>query len=140
MDPSVPENLFRVRGLTKSYGARTVLDGLDFDVQRGESLVIMGRSGSGKSVTLRQLNGLEKPDGGSVEFDGVDITRLREYELYPIRRRVAMLFQGGALFDSMDVYENLAFQLRRHTELQEEANDEVSRLEFYDDALSRKFW
>jgi phospholipid/cholesterol/gamma-HCH transport system ATP-binding protein len=119
--PRSSHALFQVRGLVKAYGAKRVLDGLDFDVLRGECLVIMGRSGSGKSVTLRQLNGLETTDAGSVLFDGADIAPLREHELYPLRRRVAMLFQSGALFDSMNVYENLAFPLHEHTDLDEEA-------------------
>jgi phospholipid/cholesterol/gamma-HCH transport system ATP-binding protein len=115
----VPEPLFQVRGLTKAYGSRTVLEDLDFDVMRGECLVILGRSGSGKSVTLRQLNGLEKPDAGTVVFDGVEITALEERDLFPLRRRIAMLFQGGALFDSMNVFDNVAFPLREHTDLSE---------------------
>lgn len=113
----MPEALFQVRGLTKSYNGRTVLDHLDFDVLRGECLVILGRSGSGKSVTLRQLNGLEKPEEGTVVFDGTDLTALRERELFPLRRRIAMLFQSGALFDSMNVLDNVAFPLREHTKL-----------------------
>jgi phospholipid/cholesterol/gamma-HCH transport system ATP-binding protein len=111
------EPLYRVRGLVKRYGGKVVLDGLDFDVLRGECLVILGRSGSGKSVTLRQLNGLEKPDAGSVVFDGIELTTLAERELFPIRRRIAMLFQGGALFDSMNVFDNVAFPLREHSAL-----------------------
>jgi phospholipid/cholesterol/gamma-HCH transport system ATP-binding protein len=112
----VPEALFQVRGLTKSYNRRTVLDHLDFDVLRGECLVILGRSGSGKSVTLRQLNGLERPEEGSVVFDGTDLCTLKERELFPLRRRIAMLFQSGALFDSMNVLDNVAFPLREHTD------------------------
>ncbi len=115
------EPLFIVRDLTKSYRDKLVLDGLDFDVLAGECLVILGGSGSGKSVTLRQLNGLEKPDSGCVRFDGLDLCQLDEHELYPIRRRIAMLFQGGALFDSMDVLDNVAFPLREHTDLGDEA-------------------
>jgi phospholipid/cholesterol/gamma-HCH transport system ATP-binding protein len=111
------ETLYEVRGLTKSYSGRTVLDGVDFDIHRGECLVILGRSGSGKSVALRQLNGLEKPDAGSVVFDGVELTTLEERELFPLRRRIAMLFQSGALFDSMNVFDNIAFPLREHTAL-----------------------
>ncbi len=72
------EALFIIRGLTKGYGDKVVLAGLDFDVQRGESLVILGGSGSGKSVTLRQLNGLDQPDAGTVVFDGIEISRLEE--------------------------------------------------------------
>lgn len=111
------ETVYEVRGLTKSYGGRKVLDGVDFDVRRGECLVVLGRSGSGKSVTLRQLNGLEKPDAGSVLFEGTDISALEERDLYPMRRRVAMLFQSGALFDSMSIFDNVAFPLREHTRL-----------------------
>lgn len=109
--------MFEVRGLTKSYGGKLVLDGLDFDVYRGECLVICGRSGSGKSVTLRQLNGLERPDAGSVVFDGQALGELSEKQLFPIRKRIAMLFQGGALFDSMNVMDNVAFPLREHTDM-----------------------
>jgi phospholipid/cholesterol/gamma-HCH transport system ATP-binding protein len=113
------EPLFAIRGLTKSFGERKVLDGIDFDILRGETFVILGRSGSGKSVTLRQLNGLDKPDAGKVIFDGRDITALAERDLYPVRRRIAMLFQGGALFDSMTISDNVAFPLREHTQLSE---------------------
>ena len=115
------EPVFRVRGLAKSYGRRRVLAGLDFDVSPGECLVILGRSGSGKSVTLRQLNGLEKPDEGSVVFAGVDLVPLAEGELFPHRKRIGMLFQSGALFDSMDVFENVAFPLQSHTDLDGDA-------------------
>jgi len=119
MAPTSPETLFTIRGLSKSYGSRKVLDQVDFDVHTGECLVILGRSGSGKSVTLRQLNGLEKPDEGSVVFDGIELSNLEERELYPVRRRVAMLFQSGALFDSMTVFDNIAFPMREHTDWSE---------------------
>jgi phospholipid/cholesterol/gamma-HCH transport system ATP-binding protein len=111
----VPETLYEIRGLTKKYGDRVILDDLDFDILKGECLVILGRSGTGKSVTLRQLNGLEKPEAGTVVFDGTDLTGLAEHDLYPFRRRIAMLFQSGALFDSMNVFDNVAFPLREHT-------------------------
>lgn len=118
MSPSVSSRpLFEIRGLVKSYGDHVVLDRLDFDILAGECFAVLGRSGSGKSVLLRQLNGLEAPDEGSVVFGGTEISALSEYDLYPFRRRIAMLFQGGALFDSMDVYDNLAFPLREHTDL-----------------------
>lgn len=123
----MPEVLFEVRGLTRKYGSKVVLDGVDFDIVKGECLVILGRSGTGKSVTLRQLNGLETPDAGSVVFDGTDLTRLEERELFPFRRRIAMLFQGGALFDSMNVLENVAFPLREHTEMSEQEIRETVR-------------
>jgi phospholipid/cholesterol/gamma-HCH transport system ATP-binding protein len=112
--------LLRVHDLHKSYGAKRVLRGISFELARGESLVILGRSGSGKSVALRQLNGLEKPDQGSVVFDGLEISEMNERELRPVRRRIAMLFQSGALFDSMSVFDNVAFPLREHTDLSAE--------------------
>ncbi|MCB9377265.1 MAG: ABC transporter ATP-binding protein [Holophagales bacterium] len=106
--------LYSVRGLVKRYGDKSVLEGIDFDLGRGECLVILGRSGTGKSVTLRHLIGLEQPTSGSIQFDGREIVGLSEKELLPVRRRVAMLFQGGALFDSMTVFDNLAFPFREH--------------------------
>jgi phospholipid/cholesterol/gamma-HCH transport system ATP-binding protein len=112
--------LYRVSGLRKSYDGHAVLNGVDFEVYRGESLVILGRSGSGKSVTLRQLIGLEPCDAGSVVFDGEDITHLPEPALQPMRRRVSMLFQSGALFDSLTVFENVAYPLRERGEIAEE--------------------
>ena len=122
-----PGVVLRVQDLAKSYGSKTVLDGVSFELRRGECLAILGRSGTGKSVTLRQLNGLEKPDHGSVQVAGEEITGLDERELVPIRRRMAMLFQGGALFDSMTVLDNIAFPLREHTDLDEEQIVEVVR-------------
>ncbi len=123
----MPEALFEIRGLTKRYGKKVVLDQIDFDVLKGECFVIMGRSGTGKSVTLRQLNGLEKPEEGDVTFDGVNVTELDERELFPIRRRIAMLFQSGALFDSMNIFDNVAFPLREHTKLSENEIRETVR-------------
>ena len=119
-DPA-DEPVFRVRGLRKSYGEKRVLDGVDFDLWPGECLVILGRSGTGKSVTLRQLNGLETPDSGSVHFHGSEITELSERELFPLRQRMAMLFQSGALFDSMTVHDNVAYPLREYGERDEES-------------------
>jgi phospholipid/cholesterol/gamma-HCH transport system ATP-binding protein len=113
--------LYRIEDLSKSYGKLCVLDRLSFTVDRDQCLVILGRSGSGKSVTLRLLNGLEAPDSGRILLDGADIAGLSETELYPVRRRVAMLFQSGALFDSMTVAENIAFPLREHTDLDDDA-------------------
>jgi phospholipid/cholesterol/gamma-HCH transport system ATP-binding protein len=138
------EALYQVRGLVRKYGPRVVLDGVDFDVLRGECLVILGRSGSGKSVTLRQLNGLEKPDAGSVVFDGVEISTLEERELFPLRRRIAMLFQSGALFDSMNVFDNVAFPLREHTkasaaEIAETVRQKLGKVNLTDRDVERKF-
>lgn len=123
----MPEALFEIRGLSKTYGKKLVLDQLDFDIHKGECFVIMGRSGMGKSVTLRQLNGLEKPEAGTVMFDGANITALEERDLFPLRRRIAMLFQGGALFDSMNIFDNVAFPLREHTKHSENEIRETVR-------------
>ena len=106
--------IFDVSGLVRRYGSKVVLAGIDFKLGRRECLTIVGRSGVGKSVTLRLLIGLEQPTSGSILFDGQEIVGLSETSLQPIRRRVAMLFQGGALFDSMNVFDNLAFPFREH--------------------------
>ncbi len=108
--------LFEIRRLSKAYGQKRVLDDVSFDVGRGECLVVLGRSGSGKSVLLRQLNGLERPDGGSVVFDGIELSALTERELFPLRRRIAMLFQSGAMFDSLTVGQNVGFPIAEHTD------------------------
>ena len=116
--------LFKIESLSKSYPGKDVLTDLSFEVYRGECFVILGRSGSGKSVALRQLNALERPDSGRVLFDGIEVSSLTEAELVPVRKRIAMLFQGGALFDSMTVFENVAFPLREHRKLEP---DELSK-------------
>ena len=108
------EPLIRCRGVTKSFRSKAVLRGVTLDVLPGETLVLLGGSGSGKSVLLKHLNGLIRPDAGSIEVEGVQLETLDEDGLVPIRRRVSMLFQQGALFDSLPVGENVAFPLREH--------------------------
>jgi phospholipid/cholesterol/gamma-HCH transport system ATP-binding protein len=108
------------RDVSKAYGTKQVLRGADLKVYRGEVLVILGGSGSGKSVTLRHMLGLEAPDTGRVIVEDEDITDHPEEELYRVRKKFGMLFQSGALFDSMTVFENVAFPLREHTEMSEE--------------------
>jgi len=103
----------RLRGVRKAFGDKVVLDGLDFDVLEGESLVILGGSGTGKSVLLKHMIGLLRPDAGTVEVDGVDLASLDGPGLTAFRRRFGMAFQEGALFDSMTVEQNVAFPLRR---------------------------
>jgi phospholipid/cholesterol/gamma-HCH transport system ATP-binding protein len=109
--------VIRVQGLHKSFGSQPVLRGLDLDIATGEIMVVIGRSGGGKSVLLKHLVGLLRPDAGSVAVDGVEITRLRGGELDRVRERYGVVFQGGALFDSMSVAENVAFPLREKTKL-----------------------
>lgn len=99
------------RGLRKSFDGVPVLAGVDLEVVRGEALVILGRSGEGKSILLRHLAGLIQPDGGSVCIGGQEIVGLSERELDPVRRKIGVMFQGGALFDSLTVEENVAFPL-----------------------------
>ncbi len=117
---AAPATIIEFRGVTKAFGQKVVLDGVDLEVRRGEVLVILGGSGTGKSVSLRQMNGLDHPDAGRVVVEGEDITDLPEAELGGVRKKVGMLFQGGALFDSMTVFENVAFALREHTEMADE--------------------
>mgnify|MGYP001048191047 CR=1 FL=1 len=106
--------------LYKSFGAKAVLRGVSLEVREGETMVILGGSGSGKSVLLRHTIGLLSPDRGRVTVDGTVVTGLAEEELVPIRKKVGMLFQGGALFDSMSVFENVAYALREHTDRTED--------------------
>lgn len=110
----------RFVGLHKSFGANDVLQGVDLDVERGETVVILGGSGSGKSVLIRHAVGLHRPDRGEVWVDGTEISGLDEDELQECRKKVGMLFQAGALFDSMDVLENVAYALREHTTLDDD--------------------
>jgi phospholipid/cholesterol/gamma-HCH transport system ATP-binding protein len=120
------EPIVEFHDVWKRYSGREVLAGLRLDIKRGEVLCVLGPSGTGKSVMLRHINGLTKPDEGDVVVFGQRIGGLEEEELAPIRRRTAMLFQGGALFDSMNVGENIAFPIREH--FPERPNHEVEAL------------
>jgi phospholipid/cholesterol/gamma-HCH transport system ATP-binding protein len=111
--------MIEARNLQKSFGAQKVLDGVSFRIENGESVVIIGRSGGGKSVLLKHLIGLLKPDSGEVLIDGENIELMNERQLLRVRRKFGMVFQGAALFDSMTVAENVAFGLRRHEDLTE---------------------
>jgi phospholipid/cholesterol/gamma-HCH transport system ATP-binding protein len=101
----------KVRGLCKAFGRKVVLRDLDLDVPKGESLVVIGGSGTGKSVLIKCIIGLMKPDKGSIEIDGHEVTRMSSSEREEIMHKFGMLFQGGALFDSLPVWENVAFGL-----------------------------
>lgn len=109
------------KDLAKSFGSKEVLKGVNLEVRRGETVVILGGSGSGKSVLIRHTIGLHRPDAGEVWVDGTEISKFSEDDLMPVRRNIGMLFQGGALFDSMDVFENVSYALREHTDMAEDA-------------------
>src|SRR5438045_2122700 len=109
-----------IRALRKSFGQQKVLDGIDLNVGRGETVTVLGRSGSGKSVLLKLIIGLQKPDDGSIEIFGKEITGLALEELNQIRKKIGFLFQQSALYDSLTVEENVAFPLRRHTEMKDD--------------------
>lgn len=124
--PSVQgETIVEFDNVYKAYARREILAGVSLKIRRGEVLCVLGPSGTGKSVTIRHVNGLEKPDKGDIRVFGQSIINLSEEELSPIRRRVAMLFQGGALFDSMNVEQNVAFPLREHTK---KSDSEIAHL------------
>jgi phospholipid/cholesterol/gamma-HCH transport system ATP-binding protein len=116
----VSEAFIRYVGLHKAFGGKPVLRGVDLEIPRGQTVVVLGGSGSGKSVLLRHTIGLHRPDAGSVWVDDQEITALDEEELFEPRKKVGMLFQAGALFDSMTVFDNVAFALREHTEKDDE--------------------
>ncbi len=111
--------MIEVRNLKKSFKHHVILDGVSLRIDRGESVVIIGRSGGGKSVLLKHLIGLLKPDSGQVLVEGQDIVPLNEREMLPVRHKFGMLFQGAALFDSLTVAENVAFAFRRERSLPE---------------------
>lgn len=109
----------RIRGLYKSFGEHQILKGVDLDLMRGKINIIIGGSGQGKSVLLRHVIGLLKPDKGEVWIDGQNIVPMNNYDLDAVRKKFGMLFQYAALFDSMTVLDNIAFPLREHTRLSE---------------------
>jgi phospholipid/cholesterol/gamma-HCH transport system ATP-binding protein len=112
--------MIQIRGLRKRLGDRAVLDGVDLDIADGETVVVMGRSGTGKSVLLKHILGLMVPDEGSIEIDGEEIVCMSERELDEVRKKFGMLFQGAALFDSLTVGENVGLAMREHARLPEE--------------------
>jgi phospholipid/cholesterol/gamma-HCH transport system ATP-binding protein len=105
--------------LHKSFGKNHVLRGINLKVEKGESMVVIGGSGSGKSVLIKHIMGILKPDDGAVLIDAIDIAKLKENELYEVRKKFGMLFQGAALFDSLSVWENVSFALMRQNKITE---------------------
>jgi phospholipid/cholesterol/gamma-HCH transport system ATP-binding protein len=112
MSTETDKPFIEIRDLHKKFGSQEVLSGVNLTVRRGETLLIVGPSGEGKTVMIKHIIGLLRPDRGTVIVDGVEVNKLRERELTPVRKRVSMLFQGAALFDSLTVEENVAFPLR----------------------------
>jgi phospholipid/cholesterol/gamma-HCH transport system ATP-binding protein len=109
------EPIIQLRGVTKSFGSHTVLEDISFDIPRSRISAIMGPSGTGKSVLLKNIIGLLRPDRGEIWIDGEETVRMRERDLYRVRRKFGVLFQDGALFGSLNLYDNIAFPLREHT-------------------------
>ncbi len=112
--------MISIKNVRKAFELKNVLNGLDLEIPRGETLVIMGRSGCGKSVLLKIIAGLLSVDSGEVWVDGTEISKLKKRSLNQIRRKIGMLFQSAALFDSMSVAENVAFMLEQHTDLSQQ--------------------
>lgn len=119
----------RIHALSKSFGEQKVLNAVSLTVARGETLTVLGRSGTGKSVMLKLLIGLQQPDRGTIEINGEEITKLSIDDLNRVRKSIGFLFQGAALYDSLTVEENVAFPLRRHTKMtDDERHDRVRDL------------
>jgi len=119
------EVIIKFERVTKSFDGNIVLDNLNLDIFKGETLVVIGRSGCGKSVLLKHMLGLLRPDSGSIYFMGEDITKFNRKKLFQMRMHFGMLFQSAALFDSMTVGENVALPLRKHTDLSDEEIEEI---------------
>ena len=113
------ETEISIKGLTKSFGAQTVLEDITLDIPKGKITLMLGPSGTGKSVFLKHLVGLLKPDRGEIWIDGKNVPALNEKELFEVRRKFGVLFQDGALFGSMNIFDNVAFPLRQHTRKKE---------------------
>ncbi len=113
------QNLVQIRGLEFGFGSRVIFDGVDLDLARGKVTTIMGPSGTGKTTLLRMIGGQLSPDAGSVVVDGRSVPDLRRSELYALRKRMGMMFQSGALFTGLSVFDNVAFPLREHADLPE---------------------
>jgi phospholipid/cholesterol/gamma-HCH transport system ATP-binding protein len=133
-DPAI-----RLVGVTKAFGSHKVLDDITLDVRRKSGFCLLGRSGTGKSVTLKHIIGLMRPDRGRVLVEGRDVTTLRRRELADVRRRMGFLFQNSALFDSISVGENVAFPLRRHTDFDDKKIRDVARAKLADVGLEKEY-
>lgn len=137
--PAEADIVIRIEGLSKSFGGRKVLEDINLSVRRGENVVVLGRSGSGKSVTIECIVGMIRPDGGTVSVFGEDVASLDERELKALRTRIGFLFQSGALYDSMTVRENMEFPLTRvlgirdRAEIDKRVRDVLSSVDLLED-------
>jgi phospholipid/cholesterol/gamma-HCH transport system ATP-binding protein len=120
-----PESIISLRGVTKRFGSHTVLEDITFDVPKGKVTAILGPSGTGKSVLLKNILGLLRPEAGEIWIEGEQIVGMRDKDLYRVRRKFGVLFQDGALFGSMNLFDNMAFPLREHTKKSEREIREV---------------
>jgi len=111
--------MIEIKGLKKRFGSKEVLKGIDLNIPKGKTTVILGLSGGGKSTIIKHIVGLLKPDSGEIWIDGEEISKADENQIRRIRKKVGFLFQSGALFDSMNIYENIAFPLREHSDMNE---------------------
>jgi len=123
--PEKIEPIISLKGVTKSFGSHTVLQDITFDVPKGKITAILGPSGTGKSVLLKNIIGLLRPEAGEIWVDGENIVGMKEKDLYRIRRKFGVLFQDGALFGSLNLYDNIAFPLREHTRKSEKEVREI---------------
>jgi phospholipid/cholesterol/gamma-HCH transport system ATP-binding protein len=133
------DTAIRLEGVTKAFGGRKVLDDVTLDVRRKSGFCLLGRSGTGKSVTLKHIIGLMHPDRGRVLVEGRDVTVLGRRELAEVRRRMGFLFQNAALFDSITVGENVAFPMRRHTDSDDKKIRESARAKLADVGLENEY-
>jgi phospholipid/cholesterol/gamma-HCH transport system ATP-binding protein len=131
--------VIQLEDVSKAFNGHKVLDGISIDVAAGKAFALLGRSGTGKSVTLKHIIGLLQPDGGRVLVHGEDVTRLRGRELGKVRQRMGFLFQNAALFDSISVGENVAFPLRRHTDWPDRKIREVATRKLADVGLEEDY-
>jgi phospholipid/cholesterol/gamma-HCH transport system ATP-binding protein len=115
--PPPPDTMISVRNLVVRYTGRTVLDGINLDIARGETMVLLGGSGSGKSTLLRHIIGLEKPESGTVTVNGINLAGASKSQMHALRRSIGVAFQNAALFNSMSVEDNLSLPLRELTAL-----------------------
>jgi phospholipid/cholesterol/gamma-HCH transport system ATP-binding protein len=133
------DTAIRLEGVTKAFGNNKVLDDITLDVRRKSGFCLLGRSGTGKSVTLKHIIGLMRPDRGRVLVEGRDVTTLRRRELAEVRQRMGFLVQNSALFDSISVGENVAFPLRRHTDFDDKKIRDAARAKLADVGLEKEY-